>query len=277
MSSQTIELRKPNPIDFADEDYGQILKQLQNNNQTSWIWDLLIKQSAPNATAEIRVNFTNEFNGEAVPIVVFVKSVAATEDKAAGTGAQSVIIFGIDSDGNPNFDIITLHAAAGTHITCLLLWKRIVGFAVYTAGAGGTNADTIILENAGGTEVYATIAAGESCSINARVYIPSGYSGFIGNMKGMVLVVSDATAEEVYGDGLIVEPIYVKSSVTRLKLDEYFVNVDSRGLQNLNVHKELVVGANTYYISLKHVTKADDNNRTAIYNLKIIMYKQRIV
>ena len=276
MSNQSIELRKPNPIDIADEDYGMIIRQLQNANQTCWIWDLLIKQEAPDATAEIRVAFTADFNGETTPIELFIITTVASEDKAAGTGAQKVTLFGIDEDGNPASEEVTLHAAAGTEITSLTKWKRFDGGLVTAAGAGGVNANTILITDTGQGNTYGTIALGENCTINARIYVPEGYSAFVGVLKAMPLIASHATAEVVYGDGVIVEPLYLKGTVTRLKIDEYWVGTDIAEFKNLDVTKELVLGADTYYISLKHVTKADDANRTVIYNLKIIMYKQNI-
>jgi len=265
-----INLREPTYLDFYDKDIGKILRGLKINNYIPWIWEFLITQEAPDAAAEIYVNFTNEFNGEATPIVVYVKTTAASEDKAAGTGAQAVRIFGIDENGKPISEDLVTHATAGDLKVCLTLWKRIVGFIVSIAGGNGVNENTIQLVNAADDEVYATIAAGENGSIGARVYVPANYNAFIGSVKGAPLITGDTVL--VYGDGINLEPIYLKETPTRLSIDKYWISTDQVGLRDLDIYKELVIGANTYYISFKHETKIDATNISAFYNIKIIMY-----
>lgn len=270
MAANRINLRKANHLDFFDKDIGEILRGLGIKKYDPWIWEFLLSQEAPDAAAEIYVDFTDEFNGETTPIVLYVKGVAATEDKAAGTGAQKVTIFGIDENGNPALEEVTMHATAGTQITSTTLWKRFIGAMVTTAGSGGVNADTIIICSTGAAQTYGTIAASENCTIGARVYVPANYDAFIGSVKGGVIVSGDIAM--VFGDGVNLEPIYVNGSTTRLSTDKYWINIDQIGLRDLGIYKDVVEGANTYYISFKHETKIDAANMTSFYSIKIIMY-----
>lgn len=266
-----IQLRKADWRDFSDPNIGEVIKALKNTPYNPWIWDFLIWQEAPDTNlAEIRVDFTDEFNGEATPIILYVIGEAANEDKAAGTGARVVRIFGIDGDGNPNTEDITMHGTANTQKAGTTLWKRFVGAQVVECGTGKVNAGIIQITNTGQAAVYGTIAAGEMCTIGTRVYVPEDYNAFIGCLSGMSKVAPHATAEVVYGTGTIVAPFYFEA-VNDLTLAQYWANPNIQ-MQNMQVHKHIVEGANTYYITMKHATKAADANDIGIYNLKIIMY-----
>lgn len=265
-----IQLRKANNLDIFDKDIGDILTGLKNDNYDPWIWEFSLSQEAPDSAAEPRVAFTAEFNGEGTPIVLYVIGEAANEDKAGGTGAIGVTIFGIDSDGNPNSEEVLMHAVNATQVASTILWKRFIGAMVTTAGSGLTNAGVITITNTAQVETYGTIAAGENATIGARVYVPANYSAFIGSFRGGVINPPHATAELIFGDGIIVAPTYLTNPKID-NVDSYWIdNVTS--MENLNVIKQIIAGANTYYITFKHATKAADANATGVYNVKIIMY-----
>lgn len=273
MASNIIKLRHANSMDFSDPDIGKILRSLRNDNYDPWIWEFLLAPGmiADGAAAEVRVDFTTEFNGEAIPIILYVKGEAANEDKAAGTGARRVTIYGINTFGNPDFQHIDMHATAGTQVASTTLWKRFIGAQVTIAGSGGVNAGIIQISNDGQTEVYGTIAAGENATIGARVYIPTDYNAFL-HMKGGIVNVYHATdVNGEVGDGIIIEPVYL-SSPTRLSTDIYWIPVTDMAIKDLGIYREIIEGADTYYITFKHSTKAGDSNQTPIYHIRIIMY-----
>jgi hypothetical protein len=265
-----IELRKADWRDFSDPVIGDVIKQLKNTPYDPWVWEFSLSQEAPDAAAEPRVAFTNEFNGEGTPIVLYVIGEAANEDKAGGTGAIGVTIFGIDSDGNPASQEVLMHATNATQVASTTLWKRYIGSMVTTAGSGLTNAGVITITNTGQTEVYGTIAAGENATIGARVYVPADYNAFIASFRAGVINPPHATAELLFGDGAIIAPVYLTNPKID-NVDSYWVdNISSMG--NLNIIRQVIVGANTYYITFTHAAKAADANPTPVYNIKIIMY-----
>jgi len=266
-----IDLREPNSLDFADELIGPSLQQLKKDHYKPYIWDILISQEAPDAAAEIYVGFTDEFNGEGTAAYLYIIG-ADAQDKAAGTGAQKVTIFGIDEDGNPASEEVTMHATAATQKATTAKWKRFIGAIITAAGAGGIGAGNILITDTGQAHTFGTITAGQAGTIGARVYVPADYNAFIASLKAGLIVANVADGEAVAGQGFIVEPIYVSSTVTRLTSDTYWVSTVHHALSDLGVYKEIVEGANTYYISLKHVTKADDDNQTPVYHLRILMY-----
>lgn len=266
-----IDLREPNEYDLIEPIIGPILDRLKRLQYRPYIWDIIMQQEAPDTNlAEIYVDFTDEFNGESSAAYLYIKGTDA-QDKAAGTGAQKVTIFGIDEDGNPFSYEETMHATAATEKVTTHKYKRFIGAMVTQAGSGGVNVDTIQITDTGQAHVYGTIAAGECCTIGTRIYVPANYSAFFAKFEAACKVAPHATAEVVYGTGAVVVPFYKKSSVTDLVPIQYWVNPDE-GLKDLNVPKEIVEGANTYYMTMKHATKAADVNDVGIYHLIIIMY-----
>lgn len=270
-SYNRIDLRKANWRDLFDPDIGEILKGLKNSNYDPWIWEFLLAdvEVVDGAAHEIRVDFTDEFDGEATPIVLYVFG-AHAQDKAAGTGANKVTIYGIDEDGNPALEEVIMHATAATEIACTTLWKRFIGAQVTSAGSGKTNAGIIQITDTGQTEVYGTIDTGENSTIGARVYVPANYNAFL-TMRGGIVAVNHATAVLEAFDGVIIKPVYT-ANPTRPAIDTYYIPVGSVGMVDLGIVREIVVGANTYYISFTQATKSDDSNQTVAYHIRVIMY-----
>lgn len=219
---------------------------------------------------EIRVDFTHDFdNGEVTPIVLYVKG-AAAQDKAAGTGAQAVTIYGIGEAGNPQAEEVTMHATQATQIASSLKWKRFIGGQVTQVGSGGTNAGIIQISNTGQTEVYGTIDTGEWSTIGARVYVPSNYKAILTMRAGIVAANHITDVLEAY-DGVIVRPVYSASALSAA-VDAYFVPVGAVGMQDLGIVKNEIEGADKYYMTFTQATKSDDSNQTVAYHVRVIMY-----
>ncbi len=271
-----INLRKPNALDFSDKDIGETLRALKlgypKPSYDPWIWEFFLQdvEVVDGAAHEIRVDFTNAFNGETTPIILYVKGAPANEDKAAGTGAQVVRIFVIDGDGNPNYEDITMHATAGTQIAGAMLCKRFIGAQVVQAGSGGTNAGIIQISNTGQSAIYGTIDTGENATIGARVWVPANYNAIL-TMRAGIVAVNHATAVLEAFDGVIIKPVYTQNPLYPA-LDSYYVPVGAVGMQDLGIVKQEIVGADTYYITFTQATKSDDSNQTVAYHIRIIMY-----
>jgi len=268
-----IDLRQPNYLDFCDKDIGPTLKGLKIARYEPWIWEFFLQDVAvvDGAAHEIRVDFTDDFdNGETTAIVLYVKGAAANEDKAAGTGARVIRIFGINAAGDPSYEDVTMHGTAGTQIASTTLWKRFVGAMVVTAGTGLKNAGIIQIGNDTLAEVYGTIDAEENATIGARVYVPANYNAIL-TMRAGIVAVNHATAVLEAFDGVIVKPTYSANPLYPA-LDAYYVPVGAVGMQDLGIVKQEIVGANTYYISFTQATKSDDSNQTVAYHIRVIMY-----
>ena len=271
-SYNQIDLRKPDWRDFSDPSISDIIKQLKRTPYDPWIWEFILAdvEVVDGAAHEIRVDFTNEFNGETTPALLYIKTTAASQDKAAGTGAQEVTIYGIDSNGNPTSEAVTTHATAGDLAASTATWKRFVGAQVTKAGANKHNENVIQIVNLADDEVYGTIATQENATIGARVYVPADYNAFL-TMRAGIVAANNATAVLEAFDGVIVKPVY-SANPTIYATGIYYVPVGSVGMIDLGIANQIVVGANTYYISFTQATKSDDSNQTVVYHIKIIMF-----
>jgi len=100
----------------------------------------------------------------------------------AGTGAQTVIIYGLDSNWDRQDETVTLDGTTAVAIPGT--WLRIYRVVVLTAGTVGTNAGNLTVRISGGGTTAAYIMAGDGQTQQAIYTIPNGYTGFF--IKGYV-------------------------------------------------------------------------------------------
>jgi len=114
----------------------------------------------------------------AASVVNFASSSAL--DTAAGTGARTVTITGIDGSNNEVSETITLLGT--TNVPTLNSYIFISRALVTTAGSGSANAGTIAgTATGGGTPLLITIAIGINQSQLGLYLIPTGKTGYITN------------------------------------------------------------------------------------------------
>jgi len=104
-------------------------------------------------------------------------SSASANDAAAGTGARTVQIQGLDASFNPLVETITLNGT--TAVNTVNQYYRINGFAVTSAGSGGVNAGDITLQIVAGGSIQGIIRAGIGNSQQAVYTVPAGYIGIL--------------------------------------------------------------------------------------------------
>jgi hypothetical protein len=121
-----------------------------------------------------------------------VTSTDDTNDKAAGTGALTVTLEGLDANYAEISETVTMTGqTAATTTNSFLRCHRMY---VATAGSTNTNQGTIYAANSSGTHssgvptdltlVYATIGATEGQTLQALYTIPAGYTGYMYNIIG---------------------------------------------------------------------------------------------
>lgn len=121
-----------------------------------------------------------------IPTAAAMKvSSASANDTAAGTGARTIRVEGLDA----NFDVLTEDVTMDgqTQVTTTGVFYRVHRAYVLTAGSVNTNDGIIYVYT--GTEttgtpdvagtVYTTIGAGEGQTLQAIYTIPAGYTGYM--------------------------------------------------------------------------------------------------
>jgi hypothetical protein len=108
---------------------------------------------------------------------------SSVNDTAAGTGARTISVNGLDSNYNVITETLSLSGAvAVTTVNTYWIIHRII---VLTAGTGATNAGTITsVWTGGGTPVGPSITIGKGQTQFCIYQIPAGYSGYLERYQG---------------------------------------------------------------------------------------------
>jgi len=120
------------------------------------------------------------FDATAAEIVTVVSS--STDDDDGGTGAETVEIFGLDANFEPQSEIITLNGT--TSVDSVNSYIRLDRAIVRSAGSGGENAGSItIAQKVTTANVFAVIVAGLNKTSIAAYTIPAGHTGYLCNFS----------------------------------------------------------------------------------------------
>ena len=147
-------------------------------------------------------------------------SSSSTDDTAAGTGARTVEIFGLDSNYNEISETVTLNGQTAVNTTNSYL--RINRGIVKSAGSGGQNAGVIYAGTGTVTagvpaNKYLSIAIGDNQTLMALWTVPAGYTAFLLQTDVTVATIQNnkyCTAKLVarpYGEVFQVKDVFVKS------------------------------------------------------------------
>jgi hypothetical protein len=99
---------------------------------------------------------------------------SSASDTAAGTGARTMMVAGLDTNFNPVSEVITL--AGVTPVQSVNSYLRVNGLNVVTAGSGGQNAGDITLRVTGAGATQAIARALYGYAKQAIYTVPTGFS-----------------------------------------------------------------------------------------------------
>lgn len=135
-------------------------------------------------------DYTGFPTGAAETVQVFSSSAA---DAAAGTGARTVLIEGLDASYNLQSETITLNGV--TPVVSINSYLRVFGLVVKTAGSGTTNAGTLTVRHSATTaNIFLFVPVGYGQDVTCAYTIPAGYKGYIINYSAAC---SDAGATRI--------------------------------------------------------------------------------
>ena len=104
-----------------------------------------------------------------------------TNDDVAGTGARTLKIQGLDSSYNLVEETVDMDGT--TTVTTTQTFLRVFRMSVETAGTSGNNIGNISVTYTGGSDVAATITAGNGQTLMTLYTIPAGYTGYLLSMN----------------------------------------------------------------------------------------------
>jgi len=100
-----------------------------------------------------------------------------TNDDVAGTGARTLKIQGLDDSYNLAEETVDMDGT--TTVTTTQEFLRVFRMSVETAGTSGNNVGNISVTYTGGSDVAATISAGNGQTLMTLYTIPAGYTGYL--------------------------------------------------------------------------------------------------
>jgi hypothetical protein len=109
-------------------------------------------------------------------------SSSSADDDAAGTGARTVVIQGLDADYNEVSETVTLDGQTAVTMTVEMI--RVNYLFVASAGSGATAAGTIYVGTGTVTSgvpatIYNMIAVGYNASLTGSYTVPAGHTGYV--------------------------------------------------------------------------------------------------
>lgn len=132
---------------------------------------------------------------------------ASANDTAAGTGARTFTIVGLDNNFNPISETITM--AGVTPVQTVNQYRRVNACVIASAGSGNVNAGDVTLRVTGGGSTQALVRAGYGFAKQAIYTVPAGFTLLVTDLLfsvGGVGVASNITFSftRVSPSGLIV-------------------------------------------------------------------------
>ena len=112
-------------------------------------------------------------------------SSSSTDDDAAGTGARTATVSGLDANYDEVSVTVDLDGQNGVQLGSASNWIRVNRITVNTAGSGGQNAGVIYVGDEATpssgvpSNKYATVAIGDNQTIMALWTVPRGYSAYL--------------------------------------------------------------------------------------------------
>lgn len=212
-----------------------------------------VTPSAPQDVWQGAGVYTGQPVGGAAETVEIFSSNAA--DTAAGTGARTVSIAGLDDNLFPQTENLTLNGV--TAVTSVGLYRRLFRVIVLTAGSGGENAGVLTVRHTTTiANVFAQITAGYNQTQIAGVTVPANKRGRLVSIDISVRRL-DGSAGSVEGRVLIRPPGGVYNAIRVFELQTRG-GLYSPELQDIPV--DLVPGTD---VLLRVTGVSDDNTRAS--------------
>jgi hypothetical protein len=125
---------------------------------------------------------------------------STTTDSSGGTGMQTVLLQGIDNDGELASETITMNGTSA--VNSVGTYKRVNALVGLAAGSNGANLGnvTAVAATANTTQCY--MGANECISQNSNYTIPANYSGYLTKVELNAAKISGGGSPEIEFRGL---------------------------------------------------------------------------
>lgn len=215
---------------------------------------------------------TAEFDGTGTPIVVYAISSDNTQDKAGGTGALTVTIFGTDENDLYNETTVTLNGT--TQVSSVTKYKRLIGAKIASTGGDGIATGNITITNTGQAATYLTIPIGQAATAQAgKMWIPTGYKGIILQIGANLLQTADAASVLLTEGANVWVRKYNGGSVTEDEIHQYSITNIEEEIKP--PHWGVLTGGDDCYFDIFHQSIDTDNVGNVFhYDIYYLVWKE---
>lgn len=178
--------------------------------------------------AEFGGTFQYITSGETINIVS-----TSTDDDGdpAGSGANSVIIWGVDENWDPQLEVVTLNGT--TTVTTSSQWIGINRVSIYLAGSGKKNAGKITVTASSSGYTMATMPADQGTTQQLLFYVPQSHQFLAEWLYFNALKSSGGGSPEVTVKG------WVFSAVANAEFEVYRDGIDTGLMEHIDVSPPL--------------------------------------
>lgn len=152
------------------------------------------------------------------PTTLSIVSTSAN-DTSGGTGANSIIVYGIDSTRTARTEVVTLNGL--TPVVTATTWLGINRMAIYLSGSGGVNAGKITATAVSGGSVQAEIPLGEGTTQTGFFFIQANHTAL---MDWLVININKIGAGN---DPVVTIKAWVTSFVSGSKYEVFRHSIDT--------------------------------------------------
>jgi hypothetical protein len=151
---------------------------------------------------------------------------SSAADAAAGTGARTVRLEGLDASGAEQTEDVALNGV--TPVASSALWLRVNAVYALTAGSGGVNAGDITVTHTGAGAPIAFIATGDGRALMAAYSVPAGRVALVLALRAQGDDVVSSPEVTLYERAGIAGTAPVLRAVSKLLVDGRGVAIDFR-------------------------------------------------
>jgi len=181
-------------------------------------------------------------------------------DTSAGTGAQSIIIWGVDGDYNQQTEVVTMNGA--TIVTTSNSWLGVNRISIYAAGSGGVNAGNITAVVTAGGTTQAQIPAGEGSTQHAFFFVAANSTALMDWLHINAIKTSGGSKPEV------TTKAWVTSLVSGAKYEVFRNNMDIAVENNVELRpSQPFVVAEKSLIEFQTTTDTDNTAMSVRFSL----------
>lgn len=245
------------------DDYDHAVARGLWQGRSTWVkfgYNQDVSSSAPEVLASFGGTYTPLTSAAAMEVL----SSDANDTNSSGTGARTVLIYGVDSNGELATESVALNGT--TAVATANSYFGINRLVVLTSGSGQVNAGTITVRVASAGATHAEIPLGKGVTQQCIFTVPAGHDAMINDILLNCRKLSGGTAPRVTFRGWV-----YNRGTTATKYQIFRLDVDTAVENTVTLFKKqplILNPTDVFWLQLE--TNANNTIATARFGLSLI-------